>query len=366
MSSRKTDNEKPDLERTRQGFSESENLSITEPSESPPSHSSSTPPREPKYIFIGFFIHGGYHKKSTNPYRENPHASRSLMTFHSTPKLMTFTNSSPGNIVLGDADGRDNTKLVNYFKTNSNINLLTDTNQDQDKIIAEKFLNYSKDALATLPTNPRDDLEDYKNNLRKPKKMEEASVSSSGVSSSVMGSKKMEEAKKMEEKYISRNSFISNNKVGISHTFINKSFSTDDPSSDEANMSSWGVLIFNNNCDIEPGTRIEELLPDMPQEYITNENGEDIGIRISLYNIITHLERNYHLTDEDYLFFFDYTCSTFTEETNPRVKRSWGRQITKDSGFGKRSKMKRSKMKRSKMKRSQKRPNKRSQKNGQR
>ena len=126
-------------------------------------------------------------------------------------------------------------------------------------------------------------------------------------------------------------------------------------------MSSWGVFIFNNNCDIEPGTRIEELLPDMPQEYLTNEDGEDIGIRISLYNIITHLERNYHLTDEDYLFFFDYTCSTFTEETNPRVKRSWGRQITKDSGFGKRSKMKLSKMKRS-----QKRPNKRTQKNGQR
>jgi hypothetical protein len=252
---------------------------------------------------------------------------------------MTFTNSSPGNIVLGNADGSDNTKLVNYFKTNSNINLLTGANQHQDKIIAEKFLNYSKDALATLLTNPRDDLEDYRNNLRKPKNMEEA--------------------KNMEEKYISRNSFISNNKVGIGHTFINKSFSTDDPSSDEANMSSWGVFIFNNNCDIEPGTRIEELIPDI----------EDIGIQISLDNIITHLERNYHLTDEDYLFFFDYTCSIFTGEKNPRVKRSWGRQITKDSGFGKRSKMKRSKMKRSKMKRSKmkrshKRPNKRSQKNG--
>ena len=106
--------------------------------------------REPKYIFIGFFTHGTYHEVSTKPYRENEHASKSIKTFRSTPKLMTFTNSSPGNIVLGEADGSDNTKITNYFKTNSDINFMTDTAKDQDKIIAESFLNYSKNGLATL------------------------------------------------------------------------------------------------------------------------------------------------------------------------------------------------------------------------
>jgi hypothetical protein len=70
------------------------------------SPSPSSPEREPKYIFIGFFTHGGYDNKTTLPYRVNTYASRSLTTFRSTPKLMTFTNSSPGNIVLGGADGQ--------------------------------------------------------------------------------------------------------------------------------------------------------------------------------------------------------------------------------------------------------------------
>ena len=281
------------------------------------SPSPSTPPREPKYIFIGFFTHGGYDNKTTVPFRINPYASRSLTTFRSTPKLMTFTNSSPGNIVLGSVDGSDNTKLKNYFETNSNINFLTGTNQnenakEQEQIIAQNFLNYSQNGLAIVG-NPRDDLEHYRNNLRKTKK---------------------EDTKKIEEKYVSRNSFILNNKVGIGHTFPNKIFTTDDPSANKENMDSWGIFVFNNNCGIEPGTRIEELLPEMPQDYIYDKDDEEIGIRLSLDNIIKYLGRNYDITDEDYLFLFDYTCSIFIEETNPRVKRSWARQISKDLGFG--------------------------------
>jgi len=276
----------------------------------PPSPSS--PQRQPKYIMIGFFTHGGYGRKTAMPCKVDPNASRSLRTFTSTPTLMTFTNSSPGNVVLGNADGSDNTKLTNYFNTNSNINLLTDTEQtekDQQQIIAKNFLNYARNGLATLSSNPRDDLEKFR------------------------------KTEKIEEKYVCRNSFICNNKVGISHTFPNKTFSTSDPSADAANMDSWGIFIFNNNCGIKPGTRIEELFPDMAYNTITNEDGEDIGLQFCLDDIISNLRRNYDLTDEDYLFLFDYTCSVFTDETDPRIKRSWGRQVAKDFGFGgKRSK----------------------------
>jgi len=265
------------------------------------------PQGQPKYIFIGFFTHGAYNEWTTQPYKVNEHASKSIKTFRSTPKLMTFTNSSPGNIVLGDGNGSDNTKMTNYFKTNSHVNFMTDTNQNaknQDKIIAESFLNYSKDGLATLTTNPRDDLEHAK------------------------------KTKTIAEKYVRRNSFICTNKVGIGYTFPNKSFSTADPSADAANMDSWGIFIFNNNCGIEPGTRIEELLPEMTREIIT-EDDEEIGLRFHLEHIISALENKYRLTSEDYLFLFDYSCSIFSGRYNSRIIRSWGRQVAKDFGFGK-------------------------------
>lgn len=272
---------------------------------------------ERKYILIGFFIHGGYGSGFTE--KVDPHhAAKSLRTFRSTPKLMTFTNSSPGNIVLGDADGSDNTKLKNFFKINSNTNLMANTNQnenkkDQDQIIAKNFLNYAKNGLATLPTNPRNDLEIYR------------------------------KTKTAEKKYVSRNSFILNNKVGIGHTFPNKSFTTDDPSADAANMDSWGIFIFNNNCGIEPGTRIEELFPDMAYNTITNEDGDDIGIQYYLKDIEYNLTIKYGLSPEDYLFLFDFTCSVIKEETNPRTIRSFSRQIAKDFGFGKKRNNKRTK-----------------------
>lgn len=265
---------------------------------------------EQKYICIGFFIHGGY-GKSAQPYRVHPHASKSLKSFKSTSKIMIITSSSPGNVVLSAADGSENTKLTNYFITNSNINLMADTNQntkDQDQIIAENFLNYSRNGLATLETNPRDDVEHYR------------------------------KTNKVDERYVCRNSYICNNKVGIGHTFPNKTFSTSDPPTDPANMDSWGIFIFNNNCGIEPGTRIEEELPEMSPEIITDEDGEEIGVRFSLNDIIFRLEMKYGLSREDYLFLFDYTCSIFNREIipsrNKRLERSLGREVFNIFNFG--------------------------------
>ena len=90
----------------------------------------------------------------------------------------------------------------------------------------------------------------------------------------------------------------------------------------------------------------------MSPEIITNEDGEDIGLRFRLDDIIRRLENKYSLTREDYLFLFDFTCSIFTQDINPtgnkRLQRSFGRQIAKEFGFG--------------IKRTKKRTNKRSKK----
>jgi hypothetical protein len=266
---------------------------------------------EQKYMLVVICAHGAYNRRA-GPYRENPHASKSLQILKSTPKLMTFTNSSPGNVVLADADGSDNAKLTDYFKKHRDINLMADTNQNtknQDQIIAENFLNYSKDALTTLTTNPRDETEKYR---------------------------------KINPEYVCRNSYICNNQVGIGHTFLNKIFSTNDPPTDSKNMDSWGIFIFNNNVDIKPGTRIEDLLPDMEPEDITDDDGKDIGVIFNLNDIIRHLTKKYNLTDKDYLLLFDYSCSIFCKDINPteskRLVRSLGRQAYAVLGFGEPSK----------------------------
>ena len=284
---------------------------------------------EPKYIFIGFFIHGAYATMGITEKLEPYHGAKSLKAYKSTPKLMTFTNSTPGNILWGNADGSDNTKIKKYFETNSHVNFLTDAN-DQEEIIAENFLNYSKDALATLPTNPRDDLE-----------KDRYALSKTG-------------ARKIDKKYVPRNSFILNNEVGIGYSFPNKSFTTDNPSSDAANMDAWGIFIFNNNCGIKPGTRIEELFPEMLDRIITNKDGDEIGIKIYLQDIESKLTNRYGLSDEDYLFLFDFTCSIMNEETNPRLIRVLSRQVPKIFGFHKETGKKR-KGKRGGKKKTQKR-----------
>jgi hypothetical protein len=47
----------------------------------------------------------------------------------------------------------------------------------------------------------------------------------------------------------------------------------------------------------------------------------------------------FHLTDEDYLFLFDYSCSNFgkasiIQDSSLRTLRSLGRSVTSDLGFG--------------------------------
>ena len=91
------------------------------------------------------------------------------------------------------------------------------------------------------------------------------------------------------------------------------------------------------------GMRIEELFPDMAYNTITNEDGDDIGIKYYLKDIEYNLTIKYGLTPEDYLFLFDFTCSVIKEETNPRTIRSFSRQIAKDFGFGKKRTNKRTK-----------------------
>ena len=73
--------------------------------------------REPKYLFLGFFVHGGY-GVDAQPYKANKHASVSIRTFESVPKLMTFMSCTPGNSLIGEEGGLDNIRLSNYFFTN--------------------------------------------------------------------------------------------------------------------------------------------------------------------------------------------------------------------------------------------------------
>jgi hypothetical protein len=76
----------------------------------------------------------------------------------------------------------------------------------------------------------------------------------------------------------------------------------------------------------------------MSPEIITDEDGEEIGVRFSLNDIIFRLEIKYRLTREDYLFLFDYTCSIFNRDIipnrNKRLERSLGREVFDVFGFG--------------------------------
>lgn len=271
------------------------------------SYFAAPPQREPKYIFIGFFIHGGYGLAS-RPYKVNEHASISIQPFYSTPKLMTILNCAPGNVLIGEDDGNDNTKLTNYFRTNSQIDI-TDTanqttNKDQDQKIAENFLNYVKSGLATLRLNPRVNIEKY--SIENPTDID-----------------------------VCRNSYICNNKVGISHTFLNKSFSTEKPPIG-ISPEDWGIFIYNNNCGIPFGTNIESIYGIRPYDVI-NKDGEVIGIKFDLNNIISYLTYRYELTDKDYLFLFDYTCNIFAKTVEPlkneRTIRDLGNNVFKTLGF---------------------------------
>jgi hypothetical protein len=276
---------------------------------SPPQSPSPSPPlspRQPKYIFIGFFVHGEYNG-SARPYRVNPHASKSMWIFDSVPKLMTFMNCSPGNVLIGETGDGDNTRLTNYFKTNSNNNFMANINQnandeDQDQIIAKNFLTHVKSGLKEISLNPRDNIEKYKIDNKT-------------------------------DNDVCRNSYICNNQVGISHTFINKTFTTKDPVTGVP-PEHWGIFIYNNNCGIEPGTNIESI-SGMPKYYVTHKNGN--GYDFYLSGIVSTLQNKYGLTDKDYLFLFDYTCSKFKREViepnDLRGLRREGNNVAKAFGF---------------------------------
>jgi hypothetical protein len=141
---------------------------------------------------------------------------------------------------------------------------------------------------------------------------------------------------------VCRNSFICNDKVGISHSFPNKSFSTDHPSTNTTPGENWGVFIYNNNCGIKPGTDIESI-EGINRDELEDEDGNVIGLDFHLADIISGLTRKYELTEDDYLFLFDYSCNTFGKNSinpgnDPRTIRRLGRSVASDFGLGKRRK----------------------------
>jgi hypothetical protein len=261
---------------------------------------------EIKYCFIGVFCHGGYGREA-QPYKSNAHASTSLRQFTSTPTLMTFMNCAPGNVLLGEDS--DNKKLINYFFQNSNTDLTTETIQshnkktkNKDQIISENFLAYVKTGLKELRIEPRDRTEQYK-------KRNKTDVD------------------------VCRNSFICKNQVGISHTYANKTFSTDGKP-ETVEFPHWGVFIYNNNCGISYGRNIK-LIPGIRHTKINDD--EDIGIEFNLSDIINDLTKKCKLSDKDYLCVFDYSCSNFENPVNPtndeRLIRKLGNNVVQVLGF---------------------------------
>ena len=280
--------------------------------------------RQPKYIFIGILVHGGF-GSAAEPQQANAHASTSIRAFRSVPKLMTIMNCAPGNAMIGTEDGADNIALTRYFNANSHIDMtkIEEQTAPPDKILSDNFLKYVNSGLKRLELDPRVRIEKFKK--ENPKDVD-----------------------------VCRNSLICSNRVGISHTFANKSFSTDNPF---APQESWGIFIYNNNVGIRPGRNIERMIP---HSILSNKDGVDVGLEFHLADIISTLTERYELTEEDYLFLFDYSCSNFEKTINPtkdeRLLRRLGNAVRADFGFGKRSKKRRSK----------KRRNKRSKKNGMR
>ena len=279
-------------------------LSPKSPAHSPksPPHSPPITKREPKYIFLSFLSHGGF-GRATNPYRANKHASVSLKTLHSVPKLMTFMNCSPGTSLIGEDGGMDNVILANYFKGSSNFDIMDVSEfyhpkaKTDEQLLSYNFLNYMNSALDELDMRPRNRTEKFR--IENPKDID-----------------------------VCRNSFICNDKVGISHRFPNKSFSTDHPSTYTIPGEDWGVFIYNNNCGIEPGTDISTI----------NEIKRD-EIKDKDDNIISGLTNKYGLTEDDYLFLFDYSCNNFGPNSinlkkDPRLIRRLGRSVTSDFGLG--------------------------------
>ena len=272
-----------------------------------------TKKREPRYIFLGFFTHGGF-GTSTDPYKANKHASVSLKTRHSVPKLMTYMNCSPGTSLIGEDGGTDNIKLTDFFKSKSNYDMMDISEyyhpkaKTDEQLLSYNFLEYMNFALDNLQMRPRKRTEKFR--IENPK-----------------------------DKDVCRNSFICNDKVGISHSFPNKSFSTDNPPTYTIPGKNWGVFIYNNNCGIKPGTDIASI-EEINRDDLEDKDGNVIGLDFHLANIISGLTKKYGLTEDDYLFLFDYSCNTFGSKSinpgdDPRTVRRLGRSTASDFGLGK-------------------------------
>ena len=286
------------------------------PLHSPKSPSNSPPKKEPKYIFLSFLSHGGY-SKAAEPYKANSYASVSMKTHHSVPKLMTFMNCSPGGSLIGETGGKDNIKLTDFFKSNSNYDMMDISEyyhpkaKTDEQLLSYNFLEYMNLALDKLQMRPRHRTEKFR--IENPKDID-----------------------------VCRNSFICNDKVGISHRFPNKSFSTDTPPTYTIPGKNWGVFIYNNNCGIKPGTDISTINEiERVQIKDKDKDGQVAGLDFSLEDIILGLTNKYGLTEDDYLFLFDYSCNNFGTksinlENDERTIRRLGRSVTSDFGLGKR------------------------------
>lgn len=278
-----------------------------------------SPKKQQKYLFLGFFTHGGY-GRAAEPYKANPHAAVSIKTYHSVPKLMTYLSCSPGTSLIGASGGSDNVILADYFSRSSDFDIMDISDyeprhkiQTTDQMLSHNYLGYINAALDELEIRPRNRTERFKN------------ANPTDVD-------------------VCRNSFICDNKVGVSHSFPNKTFTTTDRPAQTNVGHNWGIFIYNNNCGIEPGTSIENI-ETIDKEVIENEDGYVSGVIFTLENIINGLTEEFGLTEDDYLFLFDYSCNNLSSKNinpgdNPRVIRQIGRRISTDFGFGKRKKRK--------------------------
>ena len=290
--------------------------------------STTTKKIQPRYIFLGFFSHGGF-GWATDPYKANKHASVSIKTRHSIPKLMTYMNCSPGTSLIGENNGMDNVILANYFKESSDFDMMDISDfhhpkaKTDEQLLSYNFLNYINSALDELPMNPRKRNEKYR--IENPNDID-----------------------------VCRNSFICNGKVGISNLFPNKSFSTDDPPAHTIPGKDWGVIIYNNNCGIKPGTDIYSI-DDIERDELKDKYDNITGYDYHLADIISGLSDKCELTKDDYLFLFDYSCSTFGNKSinlnnDSRTIRRLGRNVSSVLGLGRKKKGKKSTKKNNKLK----------------
>jgi hypothetical protein len=224
-------------------------------------------------------------------------------------------NCSPGGSLIGEDGGIDNIKLSNFFKHHGKRDLLDVSNfgsqsskKEYDKLLANIFFDYVGNALKEkLEIHPRDRTEKYK-------KLNPTDFD------------------------VCRDSFICSGKVGISNRFPNKAFDTNDKPTFATLERSWGIYIYNNNCGVEPLTNISDI-PEIRKYPIENENGEPDGYTFTLSDIIQGLTKMFNLTDEDYLFLFDYSCSNFgkvsiNKDSSLRTLRRLSRSVASDFGFG--------------------------------